>query len=235
MSAVVPEQSSQLLAESMRHLFAHRHSCRAFKAEAVPRDVIEHVVSMAARTASWCNAQPWQVIVTAGSGTDRFRGALLEHADRHPAVAPDLAFPREYAGVYRERKRQAAFQLYQSVGVFDKGREAWAAQARENFRLFGAPHVAIVTTEESLGVYGAIDCGAFIGGFMLAAQALGVASIAQASIAAHASLVRTHFSLPSSRLVVCGISFGYEDETHPANAFRTDRAPLSTLITWDEQ
>jgi nitroreductase len=92
--------------------------------------------------------------------------------------------------------------------------------------------VAIVTTEEALGVYGAIDCGAFIAHFALAAHALGVASIAQASIAQHAPLVRSHFGLPASRLVVCGISFGYEDKTHPANGFRTDRAPLPSFVTW---
>jgi proline dehydrogenase len=35
-------------------------------------------------------------------------------------------------------------------------REASGRQARENFRLFGAPHVAIVTTDAALGTYGAV-------------------------------------------------------------------------------
>ncbi|MNQ73541.1 Nitroreductase family protein [compost metagenome] len=32
-----------------------RHSCRAFLPEPVPRDTIERILSLAQRTASWCN------------------------------------------------------------------------------------------------------------------------------------------------------------------------------------
>jgi nitroreductase len=28
------------------------------------------------------------------------------------------------------------------------------------------------------------------------------------------------------------ISFGYEDEAHPANGFRTGRAPLEEVVEW---
>jgi hypothetical protein len=34
--------------------------------------------------------------------------------------------------------------------------------------------------------------------------------------------------------VVCGISFGYEDAQHPANAFRTRRASLPQVAQWLE-
>src|SRR5690606_21419224 len=98
------------------------------------------------------------------------------------------------------------------------------AQALENFRFFGAPHVAIVTTDAALGVYGALDCGAYVGNFMLAAWSLGVAAIAQAALASHPAPLREHLGIPQDRLIVCGISFGYADPTHPANAFRTTRA-----------
>ena len=102
----------------------------------------------------------------------------------------------------------------------------------ENFRLFGAPHVAIVTTEEALGVYGAVDCGAYVANFMLAARSLGVAAIAQAALAAYSPFIREFFALPDERQVVCGISFGFEDAKHPANGFRTRRAHLSEVVTW---
>ena len=50
---------------------------------------------------------------------------------------------------------------------------ASAAQTQENFALFGAPHVAILTVDATLGVYGAVDTGLYIGSFLLAAHALG--------------------------------------------------------------
>jgi nitroreductase len=103
----------------------------------------------------------------------------------------------------------------------------------EKFRLFGAPHVMIVTTEADLGVYGAIDCGAYVAHVMLAAQSLGVATIAQAALAGVADFVRDYFALPPARRIVCGISLGYADPAHPANSFRTNRASLEQVVRYE--
>jgi nitroreductase len=222
-------------AEVFGALLAERWSCRAFLRRAVDRPTIERILALAQRTASWCNAQPWQVIVTSGPGTERFREAMLRHAAAGDPRSPDFPFPREYPGVYLHRRRACGFQLYDSVGIARGDRQASARQALENFRLFGAPHVAIVTTPEALGVYGAIDCGAYVSNFVLAARSLGIASIAQAALAAYPDIVRKHFGLPNERWVVCGIAFGYADGEHPVNRFRTDRAALEEVVTWDEQ
>lgn len=186
---------------------------------------------MAQRAPSWCNAQPWQVVVTTAAATDAFRAALCEHVAKH-AAAPDIAFPREYRGAYLARRRACGFQLYDAVGVRRGDRAAGALQAFENFKLFGAPHLAIVTTDEALGTYGAIDCGAYVSNFLLAAQSLGVAAIAQAALAGYSRFIRDYFAIGDERLVVCGISFGYEDAAHRANGFRTDRAPLEEAVRW---
>jgi nitroreductase len=220
-------------ADGLSELLAQRYSCRAFRPDPVPRDVIERILLLAQRTASWCNAQPWQVIVTCGAATDRFREALGRHAREHQPE-PDFAFPREYHDVYLARRRECGFQLYASLGIARGDREAAARQRLENFRLFGAPHVAIITTDEGLGVYGAIDCGAYVSNFALAARSQGVATVAQAALAAYPKFIRAHFRLPDRRLVVCAISFGYEDATHPANGFRTSRADIADAVTWVE-
>ena len=47
-----------------------------FLPEPVPRAVIERILALAQRTASWCNCQPWQVAVTEGAATERLRQAL---------------------------------------------------------------------------------------------------------------------------------------------------------------
>ncbi|MEV7007488.1 hypothetical protein [Streptosporangium sp. NPDC051022] len=54
------------------------------------------------------------------------------------------------------RVRAGAPRLYTSVGIEPGDREASAAQTMKNFGLFGAPHVAIITVDEALGVHGAI-------------------------------------------------------------------------------
>lgn len=215
-------------------LLTTRHSCRAFLPESVPRPTIERILELAQRTPSWCNAQPWQLTITSGAATEAFRNEMLRQAAQRTPPAPDFPFPREYVGVYLERRRECGWSLYESVGIAKGDRAASAAQGLENFRLFGAPHVAIVTTDEPLGVYGVLDCGAYVNNFMLAAHGLGVASIAQAALASWPEVVRAHFGLPAQRRVVCGISFGFEDGQHPANGFRTRRAGVGETVSWRE-
>jgi len=109
---------------------------------------------------------------------------------------------------------------------------AYARQALENFNFFGAPHVAVVTTDKALGVYGAVDCGAYVANFLLAAEASGVAAVPQASLAFYSDVVRGHFGLWSDRKILCGISLGIADPDHPANSFRTSRAELAEVVSF---
>ena len=221
------EQASSIL----ENLLSSRHSCRAFLPEEVPQDVIERIVSLAQRTASWCNAQPWQVVITRGAATERFREAMLAPSEQDDK-RPDFEWPREYRGVYQERRRECGLALYDAVGVVRGDRAASEKQARENLRLFGAPHVAIVTSDEALSTYGAVDCGGYVANFMLAATSLGVATIAQAALASRPERVRECLDLPEDRRIVCGISSGFPDTRHPANTFRTSRADLSSAVKW---
>lgn len=68
--------------------------------------------------------------------------------------------------------------------------------------------------------------------FLLAAQAAGLATIPQAALAGQSSVVREHLGLPADRRVVCGISFGYADEAHLANSYRTNRASIPEAVTF---
>jgi nitroreductase len=216
----------------LERLLAQRHSCRSFLPDPLPRAVIEQILKASQQTASWCNAQPWVVHVVSGEPLERLRTHLLEHSDRGVPPAPELDWPREYRGVYRERRRECGWALYRAVGVEMGDRAASARQARENFRLFGAPHLAIVTSDRALGTHGVMDCGAWVSNFMLAATAAGVATIAQAALASWPDALRAHLPIPNARVIVCGISFGRADTHHPANGFRTSRAPSHEYVHW---
>jgi nitroreductase len=211
----------------LEELLASRFSCRAFLGQPVPRATLERILAAAQKTASWCNSQPWRLEITSGEATRKFREVMYQAASGGRPTSGDFPFPREYRGVYLERRRESGFQLYNSLGIARGDKQGYAKQALENFNFFGAPHVAIVHTDEALGVYGAIDCGGYVTSFMLAAQALGVATIPQAALAFHSDIVRRHFGLGDDRRVVCGISFGYPDRTHKANGYRTSRAAIA--------
>ena len=215
--------------EALERIMAARYSCRGFRPDPVPASVIERVVRAAGRAPSWCNAQPWQLVVTRGAETERFRSALLAEVSAG-APQPDLPWPEGYPGVYGDRRRTCGYQLYEAAGIARDDRDARAAQSLRNFAFFDAPHVAIVHSEAALGPYGALDCGGFVTAFMLAATAAGLGTIAQASVAAYAPMIRAHFGLGEDRQVLCAISLGYADPDHPANGFRTERADVGDIL-----
>ncbi len=220
----------------LEELLGERYSVRAF----LPR-------ASAARNHRACAAggATHRVVVQqpALAGADRERrgqGAFSRDDLSHGAAsgAPedgDFPFPREYLGVYLERRRESGFQLYNTLGIARGDKAAYAKQALENYNFFGAPHVAIIHTDEALGVYGAIDCGAYVGNFMLAAQALGLGTIPQAALARQSGLIRKHFNLAPDRRVVCGISFGFADNAHKVNSYRTSSASVADTATFVEE
>ncbi|KAB0641636.1 nitroreductase [Burkholderia stagnalis] len=217
-------------AEAIDRLSSARFTCRAYLPDAVPTDVIEHIVNIAKRAASWCNVQPWHAIVTSRDTTERFREALVAHAAQHPGIDSDLPFPDEYRGVYGERRREVGYALYAALGIARDDRPARERQVAENYRLFGAPHVALLTIPAELGPYAALDCGAFVASFMLAARAHGIATTAQAALAHHARFIRRYFGIGDERKFVCGIGFGYADIAHSANAFRSTRVATADVM-----
>jgi nitroreductase len=216
-------------------LLRERYSCRAFLPGPVPRATIDRVLNAAQRTASWCNSQPWQVVIAGGEAKERFRKAIHAEASSGAPQDGDFGFPREYLGVYLERRRESGFQLYNTLGIARGDKVAYARQALENYNFFGAPHVAIIHTDEALGIYGAIDCGAYVSNFLLAAQALGLGTIAQAALARHSGMIRRHFGIGDDRRVVCGISFGFPDRDHKINSYRTSRASTPDTVTFVEK
>ena len=63
----------------LEELLNERYSVRAFLPREVPRETIEHVLKVAQRTASWCNSQPWQVLIASGEASGKL-GTMLERA-----------------------------------------------------------------------------------------------------------------------------------------------------------
>lgn len=218
-------------AAALERLLHGRWSCRGFDPAPVPRATIERLLTLAQRTPSWCNTQPWRLVLTSGAETARLADALLARQRSGAAPAPDIAGPTAYRDEYLDRRRACGYQLYAAVGVERGDRAAAAAQAEENFRFFGAPHFALITAPRDLGPYGAIDCGGYVSVFLLAARALGLAAVPQAAVSAHSAWLRDDLGLGDDRMVVCGISFGFEAD-HPANGFRTARAPLDQVVDW---
>ncbi|MEV7431890.1 nitroreductase [Nocardioides sp. NPDC092400] len=210
-----------------------RWSCRAFRPDPVPDEVLERVLRLAQRSASWCNTQPWAVHLLRDGATAWFARELTAHVASLPSseeASPDLGLP-EYAGVHQERRRAAGLALYRSLGIGRSDHARRTAAMLENYSFFGAPVLAVVTVDRAQGDFGLVDTGGFVANLLNAAVDSGLAAIAQGALGVHAGTVRRLLDVPERRAVVCGVALGYAVKDHPVNGFRTDRAALPDMVT----
>lgn len=215
--------------DTLEAILTQRFSCRGFTDRPIGGDTLRRLFTVAQRTASWCNSQAWQVHLLSGDDTAALGKRLIDHVATS-SEAPDIPGPERYDGVYQDRRRACGFALYNAVGLERDDKEGRVRQMLQNFRFFGAPHTAIVTSPTTLGTYGVMDCGGYVANLLNAAEALGVNAIAQAAPAMYADAVHDLLGIPEDRNVVCAVSLGYADPHHPANGFRTEREDVDVAV-----
>ena len=217
--------------DDLDRVWAERASKRAFRPEPLPRERLVALFAAAQRAPSWCNIQPWRVVVTSPPKTGELAAALVTAA-RSGFPAAEVPFPLDYPTPYKEHRVACGVALYQAMGVTrdDKaGRyDAWL----RNYALFDAPHVAIVACDRRLGPYAYVDVGVWLGYLLTAAAALGIDTCPMASVAAYPQPLREHLPISASDVILFGLALGHADGGAPANACRTHRDPVDTNVTF---
>src|ERR1039457_897475 len=94
-----------------------RRSVRGFKAEPVPRSVIEEIIEVAKRAPSSMNTQPWHVHVLTGEPLERVRQRNMEEMLAGAKPKRDIVSHGEYQGVHRGRQVDIAKQLFAVMGI----------------------------------------------------------------------------------------------------------------------
>lgn len=220
--------------ESIERTVLERRSVRAFTAKRVPQPLLRRIFEVAQSAPSNCNVQPWRVYVASGAARDRIRDGLVQAASTGRPQQPDFERGAEFCGVYRKHQIECAVALYSQLGVarddeVGRGR-AWL----RNFQLFDAPHVAFVGMDREFRTSVALDVGIYVQTLMLMMTAHGIASCSMGSLRSYPDVVRAELGIPDEIGVLCGLCFGYEETSHPANRTRTTRAPLEENVTFRE-
>jgi len=202
-----------------------RRSVRGFLPTPVPRDVLEEVLGLAQRAPSNCNVQPWRVYIASGDALEKLREALLEAVTT--GASPVMVTPiDEFFGGYRQKQVACAVELYGKMGIERNDRLGRLKAGLRNFEFFDAPHVAYICMARSFGIGVALDVGMYVQTLMLAMQSRGIGSCAQAALRAFPEIAGQHLGIPDDEQILCGLSFGYEDSTVPANQTRQPRDPI---------
>lgn len=218
-------------AQAFNAVLRARRSVRGFLPQAVPQDVLEQIVELAACAPSNCNTQPWKVYVVSGAVRAQL-GRDMSSAMAAGKMTPDVPYDGRYTGVYQTRQHDSARQLYSAMNITREDAAGRGVAFMRNFNFFDAPHVAFFFLPEGFGVREAADLGMCAQSFMLALTAHGLASCPQTALSLHAGLVRAAVDAPAGDVLLFGISFGYEDPEVQANTARVGRAAPGENFTF---
>lgn len=215
--------------EWLSELYRNRSSARGFLPEPLERAELEALFADAQRAPSWCNIQPWRVVVTSPPATGEVSKALLEAA-QGGIPNPEVPFPGEYPEPYRARRRACGGALYGAMGI-ERGDKAgrWQAWLR-NYQLFDAPHLCVVSRDRRLGEYATLDVGVWLGFLFTAAAARGLGMCAMASVAAYPAPLRARLAIPADEVILFGVALGRTDASVRANRCVTEREEVSDWL-----
>jgi nitroreductase len=212
-----------------------RHCKRAFLDRPVPRETLEEVLRAAAHAPSTRNGQPWAVAVLLGEAREALVRRLCELFDRDAPMKMDYeSRPTEVPAVHQERSAAASAGVHAAKGIARDDKAGRRAHLRDNFRFYGAPVALIFHLPSNAAPGTFLEIGFYVQNVMLGLVARGLGSCPQASVTGYSDAIREHLGLGPDRLIVCGMSVGYPDESAPVNRFAPERAPLSDSAQWFE-
>lgn len=209
-----------------------RRSVRGFEAREVSDALIRDVFELAQAAPSNCNIQPWLCHVVSGDTLRAIAEKMVAASIAGIQPDPDFTSDRKFTGVYRDRQVDAAVQLYGAMGIErnDRPKREWAY--RRNLEFFGAPHAVLVFMHSAFEEREAVDLGIYAQTLMLALTSRGLASCAQGALSLYPTIIREHLGLSADNRLIFGISFGYEDESVPANSARVGRSALGDAVVF---
>ena len=215
-----------------------RRSIRAFLPDQIAREDIEQILRCAARAPSGTNTQPWMVHVLQGESKERLSREILAvhdcpelralHTEEYPY------YPDRWIPPYIDRRRKVGWDLYSLLGLTRENKPGMHAQLGRNFTFFDAP-VALMFTVDRVMSHGSwLDYGMFLQNIMIAAQARGLGTCAQAAFRPYHRLIASELGLPGSQTLVCGMALGYADPAAIEYSLVTERDELEAFVRFHD-
>jgi len=213
-----------------------RRSVRAFLPTPVPRETVEEILTLASRSPSGSNIQPWKVRVIAGDTRKRVSAAIHAALDRDGEDGHKREwnyYPVQWREPFLGRRRKIGWDLYGLMGIKKGDFDATEKQRRRNYDFFDAPVGLLFTLDEDLEIGSWLDLGIYIGAVMIAARGMGLDTCPQAALANPHDVLRAELAIPQSEIIVCGMALGHADPDAPENRLVTERAAASEFATFD--
>ena len=211
-----------------------RKSIRAFTDQPVSKETVKEILTIAQRSPSGTNTQPWHIHVCAGNVKQAITDdvlALAAAGQSTPYQQYDY-YPGDWKDVHRDRRRGVGWSLYGLLGIKKGDREASAKQGARNFKFFDAPVGLFITTESYLGRGSWADTGMYIQTIMLAARGFGLHTCAQAAWIQYQEPIFRHLQIPEDQVLVSGMSLGYASADAIENTLVSEREALENVASF---
>ncbi len=210
-----------------------RIATRAFLDKAVSRETIEQLLAVSRWAPSGGNLQPWRVSVVTGQTKREITDEIIRARESGIQEHPDYRYyPEEWYEPYISRRRACGYALYDALSIPREDKAKRERQWRENYRFFGAPVGLLFFVERRMSRGAWTDTGILLQTIMLAAQAYGLATCPQASLADYPDVVRRVLGLSDEFAMICAMALGYPNREHPVNRYRTEREDIRNFCRW---
>jgi nitroreductase len=209
----------------------NRHATRIFLPDKpVQKAALEEIVSLAQKTPSWVDSQPWHVYAATGQTLAALKKKHLANVQAGKKSNPDWAT--------MHRQDWAAFPRENMARQSKESGKMWQAADRDHDEvetaLFDAPLICYLTIPKKTPLWSVYDLGAFAQTLMLAATGKGLASVAAYELVRFPDDVRAILGISSDEILGIGIALGYEDKDSSVNAFRSHRVDLNSVLTFKD-
>jgi nitroreductase len=209
-----------------------RYSCRSFKPEPVPEAVIQNILTVAARSPSYANTQPWEVAVVMGkklAELNKRRDELIQaNVPANPDMPPQPAWPAPH----HERTKAFAVQRQEVMNQAKADAASRYDATTQSSPVFGAPAAIFLFVDKTLLDWSIYDMGLFSQSLVLAAHERGLGTCIQAGIVRYPAEVRKILGISDTKKLVVGISIGYPLKESKMNQMRTPRTDIKELTKW---
>ncbi len=202
-----------------------RRSIRGYKPDAVPRHLIEEIITLAMRAPSSMNTQPWSFYVLTGEPLNRIRAGNTERMLAGVPQSREFRTGQAFAGPHRDRQIGVAKQLFSAMGIERDDKDRRQDWVMRGFRQFDAPVCVIITYDRALDGSDdtPFDCGAAATMLVNAAWSRGLGAVINSQGIMQSPVVREHAGIPDDQVIMKSIALGWPDDDFPANAVVSER------------
>lgn len=165
----------------VRDAVATRYSCRAFRPDPVPEEIVRDILERAAQAPSGGNLQPWHVHALTGAPLKALVDEIAGHYDLLPrGEGTEYAiYPSPLGELYNARRFKCGADLYAALGIPREDKPARYRQYARNFRFFDAPVGLFFSIDRQMGPPQWCDLGMYLQNVMVLARAHGLHTCAQ--------------------------------------------------------